>query len=59
LHLQPKAQNLLAKVIRIFIQKPQDKNKLYALNATEVERISKGKARKPCEFGVKVSGLTL
>ena len=36
-------------------QKRNDKNKLYALHAPEVECISKGKARKPYEFGVKVS----
>ncbi|MCY7288882.1 MAG: hypothetical protein LH624_11695, partial [Cryobacterium sp.] len=30
-------------------------NKLYALHAPEVECISKGKARNPYEFGVKVS----
>ena len=33
----------------------KDKNKLYALHAPEVECISKGKARTPYEFGVKVS----
>ena len=33
----------------------KDKNKLYALHASEVECISKGKARVPYEFGVKVS----
>jgi IS5 family transposase len=32
-----------------------DKNKLYALHAPEVECLAKGKARKPYEFGVKVS----
>jgi IS5 family transposase len=40
---------------RIHTQKRHDKNKLYALHAPEVECISKGKARKPYEFGVKVS----
>jgi IS5 family transposase len=30
-------------------------NKLYALHAPEVKRPAKGKARKPYEFGVKVS----
>jgi len=39
---------------RIRTQKTKDKNKLYALHAEEVECISKGKARKPYEFGVKV-----
>ena len=34
-------------------QQRQDTNKLYALHAPEVECIGKGKARKPCEFGVK------
>lgn len=36
-------------------QRPKDKNKLYALHAPEAECISKGKARNPYEFGVKVS----
>src|SRR5690606_39984556 len=36
-------------------QRQKDKNKLYALHAPEVECISKGKARTPYEFGVKVS----
>ena len=40
---------------RIRTQQPQDKNKLYALHAPEVECISKGKARNRYEFGVKVS----
>ena len=39
---------------RIYTQKTNDKNKLYALHAPEVECIGKGKARKPYEFGVKV-----
>lgn len=40
---------------RILKQQRKDKNKLYALHAPEVECISKGKARQPYEFGVKVS----
>jgi IS5 family transposase len=36
-------------------QQRHSKNKLYALHAPEVECIGKGKARKPYEFGVKVS----
>jgi len=40
---------------RIHAQRPHDKNKLYALHAPEVECIGKGKARRPYEFGVKVS----
>ncbi len=45
---------LLMRVKRLHDQKPKDKNKLYALHAPEVECISKGKARQPYEFGVKV-----
>jgi IS5 family transposase len=46
---------LLARTGRILAQRPKDKGKLYALHAPEVECISKGKARTPYEFGVKVS----
>lgn len=45
----------LERAERIHTQQPKDKNKLYALHAPEVECIGKGKARKPYEFGVKVS----
>jgi transposase, IS5 family len=46
---------LLERAERIRTQQKTDKNKLYALHAPEVECIGKGKARKPYEFGVKVS----
>ena len=46
---------LLERAERIRTQQRNDKNKLYALHAPEVECIGKGKARKPYEFGVKVS----
>jgi IS5 family transposase len=46
---------LLTRAERIRTQQRHDKNKLYALHAPEVECIGKGKARKPYEFGVKVS----
>lgn len=46
---------LLQKVERILTKKPKDKNKLYSLHAPEAECISKGKAKNPYEFGVKVS----
>ena len=46
------------RVNRIFMQTTKDKNKLYALHAPEVECISKGKARNPYEFGVKVTVAT-
>lgn len=52
---QAKLKELLNRTQRILTQKPKDKNKLYALHAPEVECISKGKARTPYEFGVKVS----
>ena len=47
--------SLLERADRIRTQKKNDKNKLYALHAPEVECISKGKARNRYEFGVKVS----
>ena len=56
--LRPQADNLLQRVQRILTQKTKDKNKLYALHAPEVECISKGKAKNPYEFGVKVSVAT-
>src|SRR6202044_1910719 len=46
---------LLERAERIRKQQRNDKNKLYALHAPEVECIGKGKARKPYEFGVKAS----
>lgn len=45
----------LERAERIRTQQRHDKSKLYALHAPEVECIGKGKARKPYEFGVKVS----
>ena len=53
-----KANDLLFRVHRILTQQKKDKNKLYALHAPEVECISKGKARTPYEFGVKVTVAT-
>ena len=46
---------VMQRAWRVHDQRPKDKNKLYALHAPEVECIGKGKARKPYEFGVKVS----
>jgi IS5 family transposase len=54
-HAQSSLNDLLARTRRILTQQPQDKNKLYAIHAPEVECISKGKARTRYEFGVKVS----
>jgi transposase, IS5 family len=48
-------RQLMQRAERIRTQQPKDKRKLYALHAPEVECIGKGKARKPYEFGVKVS----
>jgi len=48
-------QMWMERAERILTQQRKDKNKLYALHAPEVECISKGKARNPYEFGVKVS----
>ncbi len=53
-----KVASILARVKRLLAQKPKDKNKLYSLHAPEVECISKGKARQPYEFGVKVTVAT-
>ncbi len=46
---------LLERAERIRTQQRNTKNKLYALHAPEAECISKGKARNPYKFGVKVS----
>ena len=55
----PKALSDLAmwlqRAERIHAQQRNTKNKLCALHVPEVECSSKGKARNPCEFGVKVS----
>jgi IS5 family transposase len=50
--------NLLALSSRLHTQKRQDKRKLYALHAPEVECIAKGKVHKRYEFGCKVSVAT-
>jgi len=49
---------LLEHAQRIHDRKRDDKNKLYSIHAPEVECISKGKAHKRYEFGVKVSVTT-
>jgi IS5 family transposase len=55
----PKALSDLAMWLQraecIRTQQRNSKSKLYGLHAPEVECISKGKARNPYEFGVKVS----
>ena len=48
-------RDVMVRAGRIADQQPKDKNKRYAMRAPEVECISKGKARRPYEFGVKAS----
>jgi IS5 family transposase len=55
---QDAAKDLMHRVNRVLTQATKDKNKLYALHAPEVECISKGKARNPYEFSVKVTVAT-
>jgi transposase, IS5 family len=56
--LRPLFLRELALAERLLTQQKQDKNKLYSLHAPEVECLSKGKAHKRYEFGVKVSMAT-
>jgi IS5 family transposase len=53
--LQHGCERKLQRVKAFLAQKPDDKNKIYALHAPEVECIAKGKARTRYEFGVKTS----
>jgi IS5 family transposase len=53
--LEATCAEILNRIKTLLEQKPEDKNKLYALHAPEVECIGKGKARTRFEFGVKVS----
>jgi IS5 family transposase len=50
---------VLERTAQILDQNPQDRGKLYALHAPEVECIGKGKARTRYEFGVKTSIATI
>ena len=54
----PVLDELLVRAKRIHAQQRADRNKLYSVHAPEVECISKGKAHKRYEFGVKVSVAT-
>jgi len=51
----PLLATMLERAKRVFTQKRDDKNKLYSMQAPEVECIAKGKAHKKYEFGCKVS----
>jgi IS5 family transposase len=55
---QDRAREILDRANRILTQQTKDKNKLYAFHAPEVAYISKGKARTPYKFGVKVTVAT-
>ena len=48
----------LATAQRIIDQRPKDKHKRYSVHAPEVECLSKGKAHKRYEFGVKATFAT-
>jgi IS5 family transposase len=51
----PELAQILSRAKQLHAQKREDKHKLYAWHAPEVECIAKGKTRTPYEFGVKVS----
>ncbi len=48
-------QDRLAQAAQLLAQKTKSKNKLYSLHEPDVDCISKGKAHKRYEFGVKAS----
>jgi len=54
----PELSHYLHLTDRLLRQEKHSKNKLYSLHAPEVECISKGKAHKRYEFGVKVGMAT-
>jgi len=56
--LTDKFSDILALANRLYVQKRNDKQKLYSIHAPEVECISKGKVHKHYEFGCKVSVVT-
>ncbi len=53
-----KLQDLLNLAERLYLQKRNDRNKIYSLHCPEVECIAKGKAHKKYEFGCKVGFVT-
>ena len=53
--LREMCREMMARIARLLVQQTDDKRKLYALHAPEVECIGKGKARIRWESGVKVS----
>ena len=53
--LTEREKQLVTLIKKLYIQKREDKQKVYSLHAPEVECIAKGKVRKKYEFGDKVS----
>ena len=53
--LQEAFRPVAEPIARLLTQKKDDRQKIYALHAPEVECIAKGKARSRFEFGVKAS----
>jgi IS5 family transposase len=56
--IDEKLETYLGRADRLLSQQRDSKNKLYSIDAPEVECISKGKAHKRYEFGCKVSVVT-
>ena len=56
--IDPQLQTYLDRAEKLLAQTQKSKNKLYSIDAPEVECISKGKAHKRYEFGCKVSVAT-
>lgn len=58
IEIDPPLQDYLNRAEKLLGQTQKSKNKLYSIDAPEVECISKGKAHKRYEFGCKVSVAT-
>ena len=58
IEIDPQLQAYLNRAEKLLGQTRKSKNKLYSIDAPEVECISKGKAHKRYEFGCKVSVAT-
>jgi IS5 family transposase len=56
--IDPQLQEYLERAEKLLSQTRKSKNKLYSIDAPEVECISKGKAHKRYEFGCKVTVTT-
>lgn len=55
IEIYPQLQEYLGRAEKLLDQTRKSKNKLYSIDAPEVECISKGKAHKRYEFGCKVN----